>query len=161
MKSRACTLYWKIVYWRNFLPISTGSAAQYTYLAQYPRLPNLRAHLYALCTHSSMVNKSKDHFWDDINDFNKSILLTGGGFVAQARAPRTPRAPRTRGSPTWSCWRCSRHSCCWQSSHSSTATILNTSDTHQQLELNSCLSAAGGQQLSISSFSSTAVYQQL
>jgi len=25
-ESRACTLYWNIVYWRDFLPIPTGSA---------------------------------------------------------------------------------------------------------------------------------------
>ena len=51
-ESHACTLYWNIVYWRDFLTIPTGSAECVLYLAQYPCLPLLQAHLYT--TPSSM-----------------------------------------------------------------------------------------------------------
>ena len=34
--SRACTLYWNRVYWRDILSVPTGLAVPY--LAQYPRL---------------------------------------------------------------------------------------------------------------------------
>ena len=44
-ESRACTLYWNMVYWRDFPPIPTGSAAQNVFGA-IPSSSILRPHLY-------------------------------------------------------------------------------------------------------------------
>ena len=55
MDRKSCTVYWNIVYWRDFLPIPTGSAI-HMYLAQYPHLPFcVLIYIQYGTIHSSMV----------------------------------------------------------------------------------------------------------